>query len=184
MEAISAPVSIGHDDEELVDRARADNAVFAELYVRHREAVFRYLRARTASDDEAVELAAVTFERAFAALPRYRARGGGFLAWLFRIARNATVDERRRPRPAPMPIDIVSSTGESPEARALAVEQRERLQYVVARLPGPQRDAVALRYGAGLTARETGLVIGKSEAATQKLISRALARLREDFDER
>jgi DNA-directed RNA polymerase specialized sigma24 family protein len=47
-------------------------------------------------------------------------------------------------------------------------------------LPGPTRDAIALRYAAGLSTREIAAVLGKSEAATQKLISRGLAALRED----
>jgi RNA polymerase sigma factor (sigma-70 family) len=54
----------------------------------------------------------------------------------------------------------------------------------VARLPEDQREAVGLRFGAGLTARQIGLVIGKSEEATQKLISRAIVRLREDLNDR
>ena len=45
-----------------------------------------------------------------------------------------------------------------------------------------QRDAVALRYAAGLSAKEIGQVIGKSEAASQKLIQRALVVLREARD--
>ena len=42
-----------------------------------------------------------------------------------------------------------------------------------------QRDAIALRYAAGLTARQIAIVINKSEHATQKLISRAVVRLKE-----
>ena len=48
-------------------------------------------------------------------------------------------------------------------------------------LPEPQRDALALRYSAGLTARQIGAVIGKSEEATQKLITRALSDLKEAY---
>ena len=58
-------------------------------------------------------------------------------------------------------------------------DERRRIRLLVADLPEVQRDALALRYGAGLTARQIGVVLGKNEAATQKLISRALARLRE-----
>ena len=55
-----------------------------------------------------------------------------------------------------------------------------RSAVAVNRLPDVQREALALRYAAGLTAREIGAVIGKSEQATQKLLSRALATLREE----
>ncbi len=50
-------------------------------------------------------------------------------------------------------------------------------------LPELQRECLLLRYGAGLTAREIGQVIGKSHEATQKLITRALAKLKENYGE-
>jgi RNA polymerase sigma factor (sigma-70 family) len=66
------------------------------------------------------------------------------------------------------------------------VLQRERMAELrdrVERLPSVQRDAITLRYAGGLTAREIAGTLGKSEAATQKLLSRALAALRESFRE-
>ena len=54
----------------------------------------------------------------------------------------------------------------------------DRVAHALATLPDLQRDAIVLRYGAGLTARQIGEVLGKREAATQKLLSRALASLR------
>lgn len=169
-------------DEELAGRAATDRDAFAELYRRHREAVFRYLRSRCRDDDLALELSAVVFEKALANIHRYRTRGGGFLAWLLRIARNAAADHERRRRPLvpqwPMHNDRPSNDS-SPEQLAIRSDERRRLRLLVADLPELQRDALALRYGAGLTASEIGSVIGKSEEATQKLISRAVARLRE-----
>ena len=44
-----------------------------------------------------------------------------------------------------------------------------------------ERDCLMLRYGGGLTAREIGLVIGRSEEATQKVMQRALAKLKEKY---
>ncbi len=67
----------------------------------------------------------------------------------------------------------------SPEDVAVRSDERRRIRLLVADLPEVQRDALAMRFGAGLTARQIGLVIGKNEEATQKLISRALSRLRE-----
>jgi DNA-directed RNA polymerase specialized sigma24 family protein len=55
------------------------------------------------------------------------------------------------------------------------------LRELVRALPEPQRDALALRYSAGLTARQIGAVIGKNEEATQKLIARALSDLKEAY---
>lgn len=81
VEALTA-ADVEQSDEATALRARHDRAAFAELYVQHRERVFRYLRARCASDDDALELTAKTFERALQAMPRYATRGGGVAAWL------------------------------------------------------------------------------------------------------
>jgi RNA polymerase sigma-70 factor (ECF subfamily) len=170
-------------EEATALRARHDRDAFAELYVQHRERVFRYLRARCASDDDAQELTAQTFERALQAMPRYSTRGGGVVAWLLRIARNAAVDSERRRRPLLLVPDPPEheSTEPSPEEAAIGAEDRRALREVLRQLPPVQRDALALRFGAGMTAREISLVIGKSEEATQKLIARAIGRLREDL---
>lgn len=169
-------------DEDIALRARTDADAFGELYRRHREAVFRYLRARCRDEELAIELTAVTFEKALRNIHGYRTKGGGVLAWLLRIGRNAAADHERRRRPIVpqwrMSTDHASQ-GPSPEELAVRSDERRRVRLLVADLPEVQRDALALRFGAGLTAREIGTVIGKNEEATQKLISRALARLRE-----
>ena len=157
-------------------------AMLETLYEAHRVTVYRYLRTRTASDDEAGDLVATTFERAFVAIDRIRPEGSA-LPWLLRIARNAAIDRSRRQRPVHRLDDLreadqpISHT--TPEDTFLEAERKAELRRLVFALPDAQRDAVALRYAAGLSAREIGQVIGKSEAATQKLIQRALVALRE-----
>jgi RNA polymerase sigma-70 factor (ECF subfamily) len=169
-------------DDELALAARTDPEAFGLLYRRHRLSVYRYLRSRSTSDDEAIELTAVTFERALVAMPRYHPRGGGFVAWLLRIARNAAIDAGRRTPVIPLDADVVDRRpGASPEAVAMTNEDRRALAEAVAALPEPQREAVILRYAAGLTARQIGAVLGKSDVATQKLLGRALASIREHY---
>jgi RNA polymerase sigma-70 factor (ECF subfamily) len=169
-------------DDDLAVAARTDPDAFGMLYERHRLAVFRYVRTRTRSDDDAGELTAIVFERALQAIPRYRPAGGGFVAWLIRIARNAAVDTHRRPAPVPLVADLseAASIG-GPEEHLLAIEARTSLLAAVSGLPPLQREAIVLRYAAGLTAREIGEVLGKSDQATQKLLSRALASIRETY---
>jgi RNA polymerase sigma-70 factor (ECF subfamily) len=169
-------------DEELALAARSEPAAFGLLYERHRLAVFRYLRTRATSEDDAADLTAVAFERALAAIPKYQPRGGGVLAWLLRIARNAAIDAGRRSAPMPLSTDLADARrSSSPETSAMDRERLADLLATVARLPEAQREALALRYAAGLTAAQIGEVLGRSDQATQKLITRALATLREEY---
>jgi len=158
---------------------------FETLYLRHRTAVYRYARSRSATDDDAADLTALTFERAFVAYGRYREAGGGVLAWLFRIARNAAIDEARHRRLATErePLAARMRADDPPDELARS-ETADEVRALLALLPEPAREAVVLRYASGLTAREIAEVMGKSLAATEKLLSRAIATLKEAHDVR
>lgn len=169
------------EDERLAVEARHDPAAFALLYERHVGRVFRYLRARGAPEDLAADLTAVTFERALGHIHRYRPGDAGIAPWLLRIARNAYIDAARRRRPIAS-LDEAShipDPSRSPEDTAIAAEERQSVLALLATLPDIQQEAIALRFAAGLTSREIGEVVGRSEDATKKLLTRALAALRE-----
>lgn len=154
---------------------------FEALYRDHAIHVYRYLRSRVPSDDDATELTAVTFERAPGAHVRFEPTGGGERAWLIRIARNAAIDHLRDQgrTVSGAPLLMVPSADPTPEESVIREERYAELRSHVGALPEPQREALHLRYAGGLTAWEIGTVLDKSEAATQKLITRALASLRE-----
>ena len=76
-------------------------------------------------------------------------------------------------------LEVAGDAG--PEADLAAAEARADLLRRLDALPALQRDALVLRYGSRLTAGEIGAVIGKSEAATQKLLTRALGVLKEAY---
>lgn len=168
------PIPAAHDDEDVV-------ALAAEsLYRAHREQVFRYLRAISGDEDQALDLTAVTFERAFRELGRRRGDIG--VGWLIRTARNAAIDAARHRRTVDLAEQRVADRPtpvRSLEDTAVDAERARRVLAAVAALPRPQQDAIVLRYTSDLTVREIAALIGKSEAATQKLIGRGLDRLKE-----
>jgi RNA polymerase sigma-70 factor, ECF subfamily len=162
------------------------DAYFEESYLRLRDPLFHYMRRFTDDLEEAADLTARTFERALSKSSSYRGGREEFAAWLFRIGRSQAIDATRRRRPQ-RPLELVRpeqhphSNEGRPEDELLRTETTRELAEHVRRLPPLHQECLVLRYGSGLTAREIGTVIGKSEAATQKLISRALGRLRESY---
>lgn len=169
---------LGHD--VVIGRAE-----FGELYLRYRDPVFRYVRRLCGSEDEAADLTALTFERALANLDGFRGDGAGFAPWLFRIARNQAWDARRRNRPW-LPLQLLALArhpreGHTLDEALLRQESVGELSRSLGELPELQRECLSLRYGAGLTAREIGAVTGKSDESIQKLITRALAKLKENY---
>jgi RNA polymerase sigma-70 factor (ECF subfamily) len=172
------------DEATLVQAAQADPAAFAALYARYYTRVFRYLRARTAGTEEAADLTQQVFLQVLDALPRYQERGLPFAAWLFRIAANAATDAHRRRRPSigwhVLSGELPGDDGD-PERAALQQERLERLRALVARLDETQRELLALRFAAGLSAREIAAVAGKREGAVKRRLTRIIQRLREQY---
>ena len=182
----TAPMSPLADEGALLVAARSDPEAFGVVYLRYLPRIYRYLRLRCAADADAADLAQEVFERALAALPKYRDKGLPFGAWLFAIARNLSADAARHSRRVepllPFGEDLVGSLG--PEPQLLRREAIEEITALVATLDSDRRELLALRFGAGLTAREIAVVLGRSEGAVQQQFTRLLSMLKERFHDR
>lgn len=175
------------DEIALVRAAQVEPAAFAEVYRRYLARVYRYLRTRTDSEEDAADLTQQVFLQALIALPKYRERGIPFAAWLFRIARNVATDAHRR-RKDTLDWHLVAGTRQSPreqepEAIVLQREALNRLHELLDGVDPAKRELIALRFAAGLTAYEIAAVIGKSEAAVHKQLARTLHALKEQYKE-
>lgn len=170
-------------EAQLIERAQGgDASAFEELYRRHLRRVFHYLLTYTETIDDATDLTQHVFLRALEALPRYRHGGIPFSAWLFRIARNAATDTYRRQRKTlpweHLPVAWEPFTDEDPESLTLRLEALNRLRLLVAQLSPQKQEMLYLRFAGELTAAEIGAVVGKSEAAVQRQLSRTIQRLK------
>lgn len=170
------------DEQELIERAVSDPEAFRPLYERHAPAVHRYLRARAGNDQDAADLTQQVFLQAFRHLSRYRPKNSSFAPWLFGIARNAARDHQRRRR-STVPLERL---GAEPATSAIELEDArlDWLRRAVSQLDDNQRDLVALRFAGDLSVREIAAVLGKSEAAVQKRLTRIFHALKEQYDAR
>jgi RNA polymerase sigma-70 factor (ECF subfamily) len=165
--------------------ARADRRAFAPLYLQHRDRVYAYLRTRTASPEDAADLTQQVFLQALYALPRYRPQGAPFAAWLLRIAHNAAINHRRRHRAAVawdlLPESLHPAAEDDPETQAIRSDSAAWLQETLQACDETTREMLALHFAAGLTIAETAAVVGKSEAAVKKRLSRTVRTLKEHY---
>src|SRR5256885_5086965 len=84
------------EDAALAVRAGSGQAeAFGVLYDRYVDSVYRYVFYRVRNEAEAEDVTSEVFMRALRAIPKYEPRQA-FLAWLYRIARNAVIDRSRR----------------------------------------------------------------------------------------
>ena len=176
------------DEAALIEEAQANPLAFDQLYRRYLARVYRYLRTRLESDEDAADLTQQVFLQAFHALPGYQQRGLPFAAWLFQIARHAVTDSYRQRRAAlswdALPVTFEAADAQDPEHTALQQEQLERLRVLLAKLDAGQRELLALRFAAGLSSPQIAAVLGKSPAAIKKQLTRIIANLKERYHER
>lgn len=146
----------------------------------HGAAVGRLCMALLGDQGEAEETAQETLMAAHDAMPSYRGEGS-VRAWLFGIARRkcARKLETRVRRQRRLRLVHDAEAGAPAPDEALEAQRRaSKVRAALETLKPSERDAVVLRYQAGLDYREIGAACGIDEAAARKRVSRALARMR------
>lgn len=132
----------------------------------------------------AEDLTAAICEQALCRLDQYDARRGSFDAWMFGIARNwlRSYFRARRRRPEIVSLDAlpdVAYTGPAPETMVEEAEVFRLLLRHLDQLSVQEREALSLRYGAGLSNKEAAGVMGVSANQVGVLLHRARKKLRE-----
>jgi len=175
------PDAVEHD---LVQRARRGDAqAFGALVTAHRAIALRTARACTPTDADAEEAVQEALLKAWAALPGFR-DGAPFRPWLLAIvaneARSRTRAEQRRDGWTRRLARERPPQEHGPEDAALAAERRAALRVALEALPARDREALGLRYAAGLSEQEMAGVLAVRPGTVKSRLSRALERLRAD----
>jgi RNA polymerase sigma-70 factor (ECF subfamily) len=169
------------DEAALLERARSyDPAALTALYDRYAPKIFAYIYRRVGDATLAEDLTSELFVRVVRAVQNERAWRNSFTAWLYRIAHNLVVDHYRRESSEPfLSLDEARlASDDDPAAAAEDAQTHERLGAAIRRLTPEQQQVLALRFGEGLTARETAQIVDKTTGAVEALQRRALASLR------
>jgi RNA polymerase sigma factor (sigma-70 family) len=159
---------------------------FEALMRRHEREIMRYLLRLSGDRETAADLFQETWLRAYRAYPRLR-HDDNVRAWLYAIAtnlsRNWTRDSARRARV------IVPLGDQSLERNPGAASHRSddgdaayaalRMRELIAGLPSKQREALHLRYSAGLDYASIALTMDCSEESARANVSQAVRKLRE-----
>jgi RNA polymerase sigma-70 factor, ECF subfamily len=168
----------GDPDRADVLAAQRDRAAFEVLYRRYLDRVYGYAFYQLRDHHDAEDATERTFLAALRALPEFRDEGATFRAWLFRIAHNTIVNARRsriRRRTEPLPAELERAAPNADPARlVLEADETRRVLEAVAELADDRRQVILLRFVDGLSSREIGQVMDRSEGAARVLLHRAL----------
>ncbi|MEU7859636.1 MULTISPECIES: sigma-70 family RNA polymerase sigma factor [Nonomuraea] len=175
------------DLRELTSLAvQGDRSAIESLLGELRPMVVRYCRARLGrvsgqyhiADDVAQEVCIAVLS----ALPRYRDMGRPFASFVFGIASHKVADALRSSVRSAVPTQDLPDgpdDGPGPEETVVRYIEVEYARRLLAKLPDNQRELLLLRVVSGLSAEETGNVLGMSPGAVRVAQHRALARLRQ-----
>jgi RNA polymerase sigma-70 factor (ECF subfamily) len=142
--------------------------------------VYAYVAYRIGDGPEAEDVVSDVFERALRYRSSYDARRGPPAAWLIGIARRVLADSR----------PLAGAAGAATEEAAPGDLEEDAVRRLavgkaLARLPENERELVALRYGADLTAKQIGALLDMRTNAVEVALHRTLrtlrVALREDF---
>jgi RNA polymerase sigma-70 factor (ECF subfamily) len=156
---------------------------FARLYEETYLPVFRYVYGLSGGPtQEAEDLTAETYARAWKTHQRFRGNRQAALGWLLRIARNLVIDVSRHRKISDLQekIDIEGLTDPKliPELDIISRQQIQTLWQMLGTLSEEVREILVLRYMLGWQVKQIAVHLGMSENRVSVTIRRALQSLR------
>lgn len=163
--------------------AISDSAVFAVMYEHNRSSVFRYIYSLGGgTSDDAEDLTAETFIRAWKARHRFDGDMDLAISWLLGIARRLVIDDYRRKlvrKTVSLPSSLKANS--TTEEDVLVLQQKQQLLHLLNDLPVDQREILVLRYTLDWHVNQIAAHMGMSENNVSVIIHRTLAVLREQW---
>jgi len=135
--------------------------------------VYAYVAYRIGAGSDAEDVTSETFERALRYRDSFDPRKGKPLAWLLGIARSTLAGRRVRVHAE---LDAESAAGADDIEEQVAA--RLDLQAALERLEERDRELISLRYGADLSSKQIGELLGLEPGAVDVSLHRARSRLR------
>ena len=153
-----------------------------QIYRQHAQIVYKFLLAQCRNPDLAEELTQETFYQAVRSVDRFDGTCR-VSVWLCQIAKHLWYQHlRKHRREVPLPEEAPEAPAPSAEEGLLEQEGRLQLLRQVHGLPPDAREVVHLRVFGGLSFREIGDVMGRTETWARVTFYRSKEKLRNGGD--
>lgn len=183
-EPITAPKPAGAPDDDALLMARfqqGDEDGFTQLFRKYRKPIMHFANRFVGNPARAEELTQDVFIKCCQARASYQPRAQ-FRSWLFQIARNHCLDERRRREYTVARVSVhdnpIRATGPSAEQHAAAQDLARLADESVAALPPSQRQAFLLSRVEHMSYAEIADAMGTTVSAVKSLLNRAKTSIR------
>jgi RNA polymerase sigma-70 factor (ECF subfamily) len=148
---------------------------FDELYGK----VFGYLRIRIPRDEDAEDVAAEVFTKAWKRARSYNAEYGTVSMWLFGIARHEAATYWKNHSITQIDYDTVAHVLHDEGKRVARENDEIDLDRFIQGLSEEQRTLIIRHYLDGISHAEIARGIGRTESAVRKTVSRAMRALKD-----
>lgn len=186
-------------DQDLVKlfRRKADESAFNELMNRHQSKIYSYIYSMINNPETANDIFQETFTKVITKMDDTYNEQGKWIAWVMRIAHNATIDHIRKQKRY---IDVNSWYGEEDsksdyfdrlgdssivdaDKKMIDTEMRTSLMSHISKLPEEQRSVVLLRHYYEMPFKEIAELTNVSINTALGRMRYALINLRKHFEE-
>ena len=174
-------------EAKLVRRLQSgDMAAFDTLFEKHRKGILAYVSGITGDRNLAEDITQDCFVELVRKINRIDPRRG-VSAWLYRVARNRSVDVLRHRKHEHLPGDLLRGIeaggsrdrdGDRPDRQLERKEEIERIQTVLQKLPLKDRELLLLRFYGDLTFREIAVTLRRPLGTVLWQARRSLGKLK------
>jgi RNA polymerase sigma factor (sigma-70 family) len=166
-------------DDRLAQRAtKGDERAFAAIYDRYHQGLYRFCLAVVGNPQDAQDALQNTMVKVLRALPGEKRRIQ-LKPWLYRIARNESIELLRRRRDSVEIEPELTASGTELAETAATRERLRRLFDDLAELPERQRAALVMRELSGLDFGQIGTAFDTSDAVARQTVYEARLSLRQ-----
>ena len=163
---------------------RGNEGAWNVLFQRHFGLLYRYVYVRSRKNREMTEdIVQECWLVAVRRIGSFEPERAPFQAWLQGIARNVLLNHRRRRQRLHEMERSTESGAEhgTPRTQAEKIDTAELVSLALTSLSPAYQEAIAAKYGEGLTVAEMAARSGKSPKAVESLMSRARAAFRREY---
>ena len=180
------------DETLVIQVARGNSTALEVLYDRYASTVLGISLKVIGDQALAEDVLQETFWRVWQSAGTYQSQHGPFTGWLFRIARNLSIDAYRRRNVRPQTISGVEGSDpileETPDPdtnvadQAQSILKNRQIRKALAALPTVQRQVIEMAYFYGMTRQEIAEATGEALGTIHTRARLALQKLRGEFE--
>lgn len=186
-EAIDAPTMDVLVRNHLPAAAAGDRDAYGRIVAASQNAITAIALAITRDVPASEDIAQEAFLSAWQHLKRLK-NPDSFLPWLRQITRNLARDHLRAKLRGPRPVDdadaaiaAAADPAPSPMQQLIDDERQAAAAELISSLPEDSREVLLLFYREGQSSQQVATLLGLSDAAVRKRLSRARQQVREDL---